>query len=466
MSALLCSSSFAAVDNLSDALSQGTVKTLIRYNAQYRDSDLHVLQDSSISTVSNQKKQQYSTIGGYFGYETAAWFNTSVGATVYTSNPVGNNPDERRGLGGLFEGNGEQESYTVFGEAFLKVDTGSHLVKAGRQEMPNYRFVSLSNIRMSPYTHEGAIYENTVIGNLQINTAFVRRMRGRNEKKFVDMVRGARVNLGSNGKQIVRGDFNPDNYSAGGSYIGDDKEMTMFSLQYKADTYNIEAWEYYAGDFINTIYLQGQYDIKPVNSDAIYSVAAQYASQQDIGDSVAGNVDTWFYGLKLQAASGGFSYETTYNEVDYNENSYDGGTIFVRWGTPQMFNSYQVQDSELAGTKSLGVGVTFDLGKAGVYPGLVLRLRHASYNMPDDIFQTDARQDRAETTFDIRYSMKQDSGFGMATDLDGLSVMLRVAYNNYETDYDFDAYKLIHGYEFDSVTDDFVDVRFYIDYRF
>jgi hypothetical protein len=86
--------------------------------------------------------------------------------------------------------------------------------------------------------------------------------------------------------------------------------------------------------------------------------------------------------------------------------------------------------------------------------------------LPDSIHDTDARQDRTETTFDVRYSFTKTSGFGLFTQLDGLSVMLRIAYDDYDTDYDFDAYKQRHGYSFDSVTDDFVDARLYIDYQF
>ena len=462
---LLCSNSFAAANNLSEALSQGKVKALLRYSAQYRDTDLHLLQDSSSPTIANQKTQQYSTIGGFVGYETAPWFDTSVGATIYTSSPVGNNPDARRGLGGLFEEDGEQESYTVIGEAYLKVEKEKHLIKGGRQEMPDYRFVSLSDIRMTPITHEGAIYENTVFDNFKINVAYIRRMKERNAETFIDMARGARLRISSNGKTLVRGDFDASDYSAG-VYVGENKEMNMLSLIYKTDALSMEAWEYYINDFINIVYLNGQYSFKPVNSGITYSVAAQYANQQDVGDNIAGNIDTWFYGLKLQASNRSLTYFVGYNEVDYNENSYDGGTIFVRWGTPQMFNSFQVQDSELAGTKSYGMGVQYDLGRAGVLPGVVMRLRYADYNLPDSLSQADARQDRAEVTFDIRYSMKQASGFGMTTQLDGLSVLFRIAYNDYETDYDFSAYQAIYGYDFDSVTDSFVDARLYLDYRF
>jgi len=465
LSAFLCSNCFAAADSLSEALTQGKVKALLRYNAQYRDTDLHVLQDSSSQAAANQKTQQYSAIGGFIGYETAPWFDTSVGGTIYLSNPIGNNPDDRRGLGGLFEEDGGQESYAVIGEAYLKVEKEKHLVKVGRQEMPDYHFISLSDIRMTPITHEGVIYENSVLDNFKINVAHIRKMKERNAEKFIDMARGARFTLSKSGKRIVRGDFDPNDYSDG-AYVGDHEEMNMVSLIYTIDALKLEVWEYYINDFINTVYLNGQYSFKPASSSIVYNVAAQYANQQDVGDHIAGNIDTWFYGLKLQASNQNITYFVAYNEVDYNENSYDGGTIFVRWGTPQMFNSFQVQDSELAGTKSYGMGVQYDMGGAGVLPGVVMRLRYADYNLPDSLSQADARQDRAELTFDVRYSMEEDSGFGMATQLDGLSVLFRLAYNDYETDYDFSAYKEKYGYDFDSVTDSFVDARLYLDYRF
>ena len=101
---LLSTNSFAEeINSLADALTQGKVKGLFRYNGMYRDTDLHLLQDSSTANDASNEKQQYSALGGYVGYETAPWFHTSVGATIYSSNPVGNNPDDRRGLGGLDE---------------------------------------------------------------------------------------------------------------------------------------------------------------------------------------------------------------------------------------------------------------------------------------------------------------------------------------------------------------------------
>jgi len=50
--------------------------------------------------------------------------------------------------------------------------------------------------------------------------------------------------------------------------------------------------------------------------------------------------------------------------------------------------------------------------------------------------------------------------------MEGLSLQLRVAYNNYRTDYDFEAYRKIHGYDFETANKDFVDTMLYLDYVF
>ena len=292
------------------------------------------------------------------------------------------------------------------------------------------------------------------------------------------MVRAARVETGcgevnsegdcinTDDKKLIRGNFNPADYNSDGKYSGDRKDMPLAGAIYTGDHFTVEAWDFYTEDLANTVYLYGQYRLSPFSNGYAISLAAQYGNQQDVGDSVAGEIDTWFYGFKFQLDGPGLNFFGNYNEVEYNENSYDGGTIFVRWGTPQMFNSFQVQDSELAGTRSLGAGLQYDFGRQGILPGVVMRVRYGVYDLPDKLTQADARQDRTETTFDLRYSFTRDSGFGIFTQMDGLSLQFRLAYNDYETGYNLQAFKEIHGYEFDSITDDFFDARIYLDYNF
>jgi len=444
---------------------------------QNRDSNYHILQDSPSDTSSN-KIQAYSALGGYIGYETSPLYNISLGTTIYTSNPIGSNPSNEKGLGGLYEVNGEQESYSVIGEAYIKLQNKKNLLKVGRQELADYRFVSLSNVRMTPLIYKGAIYENSSIDGLKLNLAYLTSQKARNAIDFKDMVRSAKVSTGcgeinsfgqcldSGKKALIRGNYNPNNYNNKGDYIGEDKDMPLIGAIYNQDNFKIEAWDYYVNDFINTLYFYGDYKFDIINNWKLL-IAGQYAHQDNVGDSVAGSIDTSFYGLKLQAnLDNKISIFTAYNKIEYNENSFDGGSIFIGWGTPQLFNSFQVQDGNLAGTESIGTGVQFDLGSLNIINNTVIRFRYAFYNMPDDLYMIDARQDRSESTFDLRYSFSKKSGFGIFTKLDGVSIQFRMAYNNFKTNYNFEEYKALHGYNAFSVTDNFLDTRLTIDYQF
>ena len=446
-------------NSLRHALMNGKIKALLRYSGQYRDTNLHLLQDSGSNTATSQKVQQYSALGGYLGYQTRPWHHFSTGATLYTSQPFGHNPPERKGLGGLYEADGGQDAYTVLGEAFIQFQNSHNLLRLGRQEMPDYRFVSLSDVRMSPITHQGLIYENTVFTHLQLNLAYIAKMKDRNAKTFIDMASGAKIRESAYGKPLIRGAYNPADYDDNGHYIGAGKPMFMGALVYRLQQNTLELWNYYLPDFVNTTYLYGSYQTNWYNNKL--KIQAQYARQLDVGKHIAGSINTWFYGLKLQAERGSNQFFLSCNQVRYNEASYDGGTLFVRWGTPQMFNSFQVQDSELGGTRSCGFGWQYDLGKAKLLPGMSIRLRYGDYRMPDDFSQTDARQNRTETTLDINYSL---SNYSLA--LKPLRIQFRLAWNNYQTDYDFDAYKALHGYNFTEVTQDFFDARLYFNYLF
>lgn len=273
----------ANYNSINEAFAHGQVKALLRYSGQYRDSNLHLLQDSPTPEIPDVKVQQFSAIGGFVGFETAPWFHWSVGATVYGAAPLGNNPDNRRGLGGLYEADGGQDAYAALGEMFIKYQSDGHLVKVGRQEMPNYRMVSLSNIRFSPITHSGAVYENRMIENLGINLGYITKMKERNETRFIDMATGARLKASSSGKTLIRGEFNPDDYDVSG-YIGDEKEMTMLGATYQLGNYSFEGWNYYINDFLNSVYLTASYNIDPGAGNLHWRLAAQYTNQQDVNN--------------------------------------------------------------------------------------------------------------------------------------------------------------------------------------
>ncbi len=97
-------------------------KGLLRYGAQYREQgSYNINQDSE----ANDHEKQFSSLGGYLGFETLFLRHASFGATIYTSSPFGNNPNSHKALGGLAEPDDclscQQQAYTTLGEAFLNI---------------------------------------------------------------------------------------------------------------------------------------------------------------------------------------------------------------------------------------------------------------------------------------------------------------------------------------------------------
>ena len=48
--------------------------------------------------------------------------------------------------------------------------------------------------------------------NLGINLGYIRKMKERNATEFIDMAKSARLKASSNGKQLIRGDYNAGDY--------------------------------------------------------------------------------------------------------------------------------------------------------------------------------------------------------------------------------------------------------------
>ena len=96
------------------------------------------------------KQRSSNAIGGSLGFKTKAFHHWSLGATLYTSQPVFNNPKDEGGLQLLQD---DQSGYSVLGEAYIAYEDRYNLFKIGRQKLSAYHFLSDSDVRMTPYTY-------------------------------------------------------------------------------------------------------------------------------------------------------------------------------------------------------------------------------------------------------------------------------------------------------------------------
>ncbi len=93
--------------------------------------------------------------------------------------------------------------------------------------------------------------------------------------------------------------------------------VTAGAVIYKGiDGLTLTAWDYYAHDILNAIYLQADYGWKCLlNENVKMNASAQYIGQSDVGGSLAGKVDSDYWGVKLGASSGALSAYVAYSQT-------------------------------------------------------------------------------------------------------------------------------------------------------
>ncbi|MEA3371477.1 MAG: OprD family outer membrane porin [Campylobacterota bacterium] len=131
------------------------------------------------------------------------------------------------------------------------------------------------------------------------------------QAKFVNMGHGAGVSENTSGMTTV-----------GATYTG-----------IKALTINL--WDYYAHDIANNLYADIDYKM-PVMKGTKLSLSAQYLSQMEIGDELAGELNYSMYGAKAKIGNKKWSAYLAYNQSNDKDT---GGGFFNAWGADPAYTS-------------------------------------------------------------------------------------------------------------------------------
>ncbi|MEF3191306.1 MAG: OprD family porin, partial [Campylobacterales bacterium] len=102
-------------------------------------------------------------------------------------------------------------------------------------------------------------------------------------------------------------------------------------------------WDYYAHDILNAIYAQADVTWSCLlNPDIKMTGSAQLISESDVGDSLAGKVDSLYWGLQLAAKYGGFNVAAAYSQNDESVGSAVNGGTITPWGGMPAFTQGMV----------------------------------------------------------------------------------------------------------------------------
>lgn len=290
--------------------------------------------DTAKETGSSHTSQHANSIGGQLGYTTGSLYGLKLGATFMTTNPFilpadENNVEQsiigrdiKTVTGVVTDGN---KGFSVLGEAFVQYDRDNYELWYGRKviETP---LIDAKEVRILPSSVEGGIATLKLTSKTQMSAGFVDKFKQRTNDRFYDIIEHA---LGTN-TQTITGD------SSG--YV------LPVSISYKDKTINVRIYDYYAPDFMNSIYADATLT-NTLDKEVSYSASLQTIVQESIGnaDSMAA---ASIMGGKINAQELGAKVSAVYQEstliaacTHVFSNGGDHDSLILPWdGTPLYTN--------------------------------------------------------------------------------------------------------------------------------
>lgn len=316
--AAIATSSFAASD-LAGAFKEGKASGQIR--AMYINTDV---KDPATDTSA-------FALGGKLAYETAPLHGISAGAAFYTTNDLGTKDGNTAKVDGTLY-NENSNSYSLLGQAYLVGQFAKTTVKIGRQQLDT-PLAGSDDIRMVPNLFEAALVINADVPDTTLIGGYVARMAGwdslsnkASRSQFQPMSRAA---LGG-----------AVDASVTGTHVGDNGVYVVAAINNSVKDLTLQAWEYYAVDVVNAVYLQADYKLG-LAKDINLALAGQFYNISGIGETKdllkkagLGKVDYSVYGAKASLSTPvGLTPYVAYNKVGEQKDTTAGGTfVFGAWG--------------------------------------------------------------------------------------------------------------------------------------
>ena len=339
------------------------------------------------------------------------------------------------------------ENYAFIGQAYLNYAVGNTNIQVGRQRLDT-PLIGADDARMLPNLFEAAVLTHTDIEDTTLILAHVTRETTGTFSNIYDdgTDLGFASGYGAGTTLAQSGDF----VNMGTVALGEGNNtngVTAASVIYKGfDGLTLTAWDYYAHDIMNTVYLQADYGWTCLlNENVKMNASAQYIGQSDVGDALAGNVDANYYGAKLAASSGALSGYIAYSTTDSDTDNILTGNgnlgIITPWGGMPAFTQGMVARYQFfSDTDSWKVAGTYKLNEL-----LGADVKASVFYTEFDIGATNSYDygtawTASESGWDIQYNVAS---------VEGLNLRARANYpRDFKNGLDWDEYRLIVNYNF------------------
>ena len=239
---LACVSLVQAADSFDEMFTEGKVYGNIKY--------YYIQTDKQNGTPHKDTSANANAIGGQLGYETASFYGFRAKATFMTTNgillddPVDASiigRDNGVRLEGNPSGSAAQKSFSVLGEAMLRYDYNDFSANYGRQVIKT-PLIHAKVVRMLPSAVQGGAvgYHDDTTG-LRVDASYLTHFKQRTSDRFINIIEHA---LGSHTQEIT----------------GEDNgELMYVHAGWRNDDLKVSFYDYYAPDFLNSLYLNAEY---------------------------------------------------------------------------------------------------------------------------------------------------------------------------------------------------------------
>ena len=392
--------------------------------------------DRSYSGIVNNNRNSLA-MGGYIGYKTPTFNGFSAVIAAYGTYGFDIHDEDADILGtasydpSLY---GDAfDNYAFIGQAYINYAFGNTNIKVGRQRLDT-PLAGADDARMLPNLFEAAVVSNT---DIQDTTLILAHVTKESVGTFGN-VYGAPSALslqsgyGLGYKEGTSGEFADMGVIALGEGTNTDG-VTAGAVIYKGiEGLNLQAWDYYAHDILNAIYLQADYKLSTVK------LSAQYINESDVGDALAGSVDSNYWAVKAGTSFGGLSGYAAYSQTADSDNASMNGGILTPWGGMPAFTQGMV-------TRHMFFSDTDAWKVAGSYKFSDLGIKASVYYVEFDVGQSNTYKPgqawtASESGFDIQYDVAA---------VKGLNLRFRANFpRDFAPGLDWDEYRVIANYNF------------------
>jgi hypothetical protein len=377
-------------------------------------------------------------VGGWFGYESPTWNGLSFGVKVYGTNGFDIHSEDAETVGSLSYDpslyGGDFDNYAYVGELYLNYTMGNTNLKIGRQRLDT-PLAGADDARMLPNLFEAAVLTNS---DIEDTTLILAHITKESVGTFGNVYPAGPLSMqsgyGYGYKLGTSGDFADMGEIALGAG-NDTSGVTTAAVIYKGiDSLKLQAWDYYAHDILNALYLQADFGWNCSVNDAVkMNASLQYINQTDVGDALAGNVDSNYWGAKLGAAYGNFSAYAAYSQTGDSNGAENGGILSPWGGMPAFTQGMVTRHQFFSDTDTYKVAATYNFTDLS----LKATLFYASFDVGSSATYA-AGLNSTESGFDLIYQ---------ATD--ALQVRFRGNFpDKFGPTYDWDEYRVIVNYNF------------------